>query len=147
MKVRRTNYLPEILIFGVMTTTLIMTPGLNKDSLLIPKVIVFFCLALYLVPIILKSIKGSLTDPYIKKLIILIFFLLIDGVLILLNSSAPMEQLFFGRQGRGSGFITFISFIMILLASSIILKFMHVKILLNALVIAGLITSFYSCKF
>jgi O-antigen ligase len=43
------------------------------------------------------------------------------------------------------GFITFISFIIILLASSIIIKFAHIKILLNAIIAAGLVTSFYSC--
>ena len=145
MKVKEINYLAKILIFGVMTITLIITPGLNKESLVIPKVIVFFCLALYLVPTILKSLKGSLTDPYIKKLTILVFLLLIDGILILLNSISPIEQLLFGRSGRAMGFITFISFIIILLASSIIIKFAHTKILLKAIVAAGLVTSFYSC--
>jgi O-antigen ligase len=145
MKVRETNYLPKILIFGVMTITLIITPNINKDSLLIPKMIIFFCLALYMVPITFKSLRGLLSDNYIKSLVILGFFLLIDGILILIMSSAPMEQLFFGRTGRGMGFITFISFIMILLASSIIIKSVHTKILLNAVVIAGLVTSFYSC--
>jgi O-antigen ligase len=78
-------------------------------------------------------------------LAILVLFLLIDGVLILLNSSAPIDQLLFGRSGRAMGFITFISFIIILLASSIIIKFAHIKILLNAVIAAGLVTSFYSC--
>jgi O-antigen ligase len=145
MKVRETNYLPKILIFGVMTITLIITPNINKDSLLIPKMIIFFCLALYMVPITFKSLRGLLSDNYIKSLVILGFFLLIDGILILIMSNAPMEQLFFGRTGRGMGFITFISFIIILLASSIIIKSVHTKILLNAVVIAGLVTSFYSC--
>jgi O-antigen ligase len=145
MKVRETNYLPKILIFGVMTITLIITPNINKDSLLIPKMIIFFCLALYMVPITFRSLRGLLSDNYIKSLVILGFFLLIDGILILINSSEPMEQLFFGRTGRGMGFITFISFIMILLASSIIIKSVHTKILLSGVVIAGLVTSFYSC--
>jgi hypothetical protein len=103
MKVRETNYLPKILIFGVMTITLIITPNINKDSLLIPKMIIFFCLALYMVPITFKSLRGLLSDNYIKSLVILGFFLLIDGILILIMSSAPMEQLFFGRTGRGVG--------------------------------------------
>ena len=145
MKVKETNYLAKILIFGVMSITLIITPGLNKDSLVIPKAIVFFCLALYLVPVILKSLKSSLTDPYIKKLVILVFFLLIDGSLILFNSSAPIDQLLFGRSGRAMGFITFISFIVILLAASIIIKSAHIKVLLNAIVAAGLFSSLYSC--
>jgi O-antigen ligase len=145
MKVRETNYLPKILIFGVMTITLIITPNINKDSLLIPKMIIFFCLALYMVPITFRSLRGLLSDNYIKSLVILGFFLLIDGILILINSSEPMEQLFFGRTGRGMGFITFISFIIILLASSIIIKSVHTKILLSGVVIAGLVTSFYSC--
>ena len=145
MKVKETNYLAKILIFGVMSITLIITPGLNKDSLVIPKAIVFFCLAMFLSPIILKLLKSSLTNPYIKKLAILVSFLLIDGILILLNSSAPIEQLLFGRSGRAIGFITFVSFVITLLAGSIIIKFAHIKVLLNAIVVAGLFTSFYSC--
>ena len=145
MKVKETNYLAKILIFGVMSITLIITPGLNKDSLVIPKAIVFFCLALFLTPIILKLLKSSLTNPYIKKLAILVSLLLIDGILILLNSSAPIEQLLFGRSGRAIGFITFVSFVITLLAGSIIIKFAHIKVLLNAIVVAGLFTSFYSC--
>jgi O-antigen ligase len=74
-------------------------------------------------------------------LAILVFFLLIDGILILLNSSAPIEQLLFGRSGRAIGFITFISFVITLLAGSIIIKFAHIKVLLNAIVAAGLFTS------
>ena len=145
MKVKETNYLAKILIFGVMSITLIITPNINKDSLLIPKIILFFCLALYMVPITFKSLKGLLPDSYIKSLVILGFLLLIDGILILINSSSPIEQLFFGRTGRGIGFITFVSFIIILLASSIIVNSVHIKILLYGVVFAGLLTSFYSC--
>ena len=145
MKVKETNFLAKILIFGVMSITLIITPNINKDSLLIPKIILFFCLALYMVPITFKSLKGLLPDSYIKSLVILGFLLLIDGILILINSSSPIEQLFFGRTGRGIGFITFVSFIIILLASSIIVNSVHIKILLYGVVFAGLLTSFYSC--
>lgn len=42
MKVKDNNRMVQLLIMGAITVTLIITPNLNKDSLIIPKVIILF---------------------------------------------------------------------------------------------------------
>ena len=106
---------PKILVFGTIAVTLLMTPGLNKDSLIIPKVIILFCLALFMLPIIFSIIKDLISSATIKKLVILIFIIFLNGILILISSSSPIDQLLFGRTGSGLGFLTFISLLIIIL--------------------------------
>jgi O-antigen ligase len=62
----------------------------------------------------------------------------------MLASSTPFEQQFFGRTGRGLGFITYFSLIVILLASAIFIKKSGLSKLLFWLVISSGITSLYS---
>jgi hypothetical protein len=64
MKVKDNNQLVQLLIISAITVTLIITPNLNKDSLIIPKVIILFCIALFLTPIFNKI------DPTISNLLI-----------------------------------------------------------------------------
>ena len=143
MRIKEKNYLIKTLIFSVVAITLAMTPGLNKDSLIIPKFIILFCVALFLLPITLKNISLMLTSRYHRILAILVLMLLIDGTLILISSTSPIEQLIFGRMGRGLGFLTFFSFIVILMASSIIVKIDNIDLLIKGIVLAGLINGLY----
>jgi O-antigen ligase len=143
MRIKEKNYFIKALMFSVVAITLAMTPGLNKDSLIVPKLIILFCLALFLLPITLKNISVILTDRHHRILAILVLILLIDGTLILVSSTSPIEQLIFGRMGRGLGFITFFSFIVILMASSIIVKIDNIDFLLKGIVLAGLLNALY----
>ena len=143
MQIKEKNYFTKVLVFGITSIALAMTPGLNKDSLIVPKVIILFCLALLLLPIILKNTNFLLTNRFNKTLAILVMALLIDGILILISSTSPIEQLIFGRMGRGLGVITFFSFIVILLTSSIIVKIGNIDLLLKGIVLAGLINGLY----
>ena len=137
--------LSKVIIFGAVAVTLAMTPGLNKDSLIIPKMVVLFSLSLFLLPFILFSYKDLINTPYSKTLFILESTLVLFGILVLINSSSPIDQLIFGRTGRGLGLITFLSCVLLTLASCIYIKFEQLELLLKGVVIAGLITSFYSC--
>ena len=143
-KISNSN-IPKILVFGTIAVTLIMTPGLNKDSLIIPKVIMLFCLALFMLPIIFSIIKDLISSTDIKKLVILISIIFLNGILILISSSSPIDQLLFGRTGRGLGFLTFVSLLIIILASAIFFRFQDVRLILKGVVFAGLFTSTYSC--
>ena len=139
MHIKEKNYFEVVIIFAVVAITLAMTPGLNKDSLIVPKAIIAFCLALFLIPITFKNIKVVLANRYNKILVAIALFLVIDGSLILFNSTSPIDQLIFGRMGRGLGLILFLSAIVILIASSIIIKIENLDLLLKGIVLAGLI--------
>jgi O-antigen ligase len=143
--IKNKNRIATIMILAVVTITLAMTPGLNKDSLIVPKQIIAFCLALFLIPITFKNLKLILANQYNKILAIITLLLLIDGSFILFNSTSPLEQLIFGRMGRGLGFITFLTAIVIVIASSIIIKVENLDLLLKGIVSAGIVTSLYAC--
>ena len=144
MQIKEKNSFAKVLVFGITSIALAMTPGFNKDSLIVPKVIILFCLALFLLPIILKNINVLLTNRLNKTLAILVLTLLIDGTLILINSTSPIEQLIFGRTGRGLGFITFFSAIVILIGSSIFIKMDKIDFLLKGIILAGLVNGLYA---
>ena len=145
MKVKDNNRLVQLLIIGAITVTLIITPNLNKDSLIIPKVIVLFCLALFLTPILIRTIRDSLKNSFIKVLVALILIWFFYSFLIILNSESPIEQLLFGRTGRGLGFITFSSVVVLTLAASLFIDIKNLKPLILGLIIAGLISCIYAC--
>ena len=145
MKVKDNNRLVQLIIIGAITVTLIITPDLNKDSLIIPKVITLFCLALFLIPILVSTIRYSLKNSFIKVLVVLILTWFFYSFLIILNSESPIEQLLFGRTGRGLGFITFFSVMILTLAASIFFDTKNLTLLLLALVTAGLISCVYAC--
>ena len=145
MKVKDNNRLVQLLIIGAITVTLTITPNLNKDSLIIPKVIILFCLALFLIPILIRTIRGSLKNSFIKVLLALILVWFFYSFLIILNSESPIEQLLFGRTGRGLGFITFFSVIVLTLAASVFIDIKNLKPLILGLIIAGIISCIYAC--
>ena len=144
MRIKVNNSLAKSLIFSVVAIALAMTPGLNKDSLIIPKFIILFCLALFLLPIIFSNTSDLLNSRRYQTLAVLVLLLLLNGTFIIINSTSPIEQLIFGRMGRGLGFITFFSVLIVLTASSIIIKRENIDLLLNGIVLAGLANSVYA---
>lgn len=135
----------KIMVLCTIITTLVLTPWMNKDSLVIPKMITFFALSCFLLPFILSSNLYLRKTKLVKSLFIIETFLLIFGILVLINSKSPIDQLLFGRTGRGLGFFIFISCIILTLAAAIYMKTRHLKLLLKSIFFAGLITSLYSC--
>ena len=133
----------KILVSGSIAITLVITPNINKDSIIIPKNIILFCLAMFFVPSAIKNLKNSFNNPGIKKLLILASIFLLNFVIILVASKSPLEQLIFGRTGRGLGLITFFSVIVITLISAMIFSPEKIRLLLGGIITAGLLASFY----
>ena len=114
------NY--QVLCWGALAITLALTPWMNSDSLIIPKVIILFSLALYLLPQ-LFFLKYYLVFNRITKLFVSVLSLIVaQMILVMWNSQAPFEQQFFGRTGRGLGLITEISLLILVLTASISAK-------------------------
>jgi len=144
MKSDAKNNITNLIVGSAVINTLIITPFFNKDAIIIPKLIVMFCLALYLLPIIYLNWQVIFKSKLLKFFVFLNLMLLLQSLVVLTLSSAPIEQQIFGRTGRGLGLIAIIS----LSVASITIAAVYDKILVNkivlGLVFSGFITSLYS---
>ena len=131
-------------IFFSFLGTLAISPWVNKDSMIIPKLFLVFICASYLLPKIVYSIPDVLQFNKIKLLLVISTLIIIQIAVVAVISKAPFEQQLFGRTGRGLGIVNAISLISVMLASAIFFKREKVKLLLSGLVISCLISSFYS---
>ena len=144
MKQIEKNFNFDVILYFAVMVTLALTPMFNSDSLIIPKLVLLFALGMYLLPKVLENLKYVYHDKKLRLLAVLAIIFILQMILSMLASSTPFEQQFFGRTGRGLGFITYFSLIIILLASAIFIKKSGLNKLLFWLVISSGITSLYS---
>jgi O-antigen ligase len=115
-KIKEINVYKHLIIIAIVVS-LSATPFLNKDALIIPKLIVIFSGSMYLFSFLiqrLKTIKLSKFEFMFCMIVVLIF---IHLILVLTLSTSPLEQQIYGRTGRGLGLLTWISYLIILLVS------------------------------
>jgi O-antigen ligase len=134
----------NFIIYSVVAITLVATPNFNKDALIIPKVVIILCSALLILPYLLLNIKAKKNLKLINASILLSSLFLVQLVLTIVFSDAPIEQQVFGRTGRGLGFITFFSLIIIFLSCAIFMKQTDQKTLIKGIAISGTFTSIYA---
>jgi len=139
---KNNTYLILVSVFAAVC--LALTPWLNVDSLVIPKVVILFCAASYFLPILLFDINFFLSNRTFKILFILSCLIFIQMFLVIITSPAPWEQQVFGKSGRGLGFITEISIIIIMLVASRYVEFDKTKILINSVLFSAFISSVYA---
>ena len=124
--------------------TIVITPFWNKDGMIIPKLIIMFTLSMYLLPIIIINRHLLLSSKITKIVAITQCILLVQNLIVLIMSSAPLEQQIFGRTGRGLGLITTFSLAIILIATMLLVENKQKNHILLGLIIGGFISSFYS---
>ncbi len=134
----------SILCWSTVFITVVMTPWVNSDSLIIPKLIALFCLALYSLPKVLVLRNNLLIENKGRILIVLSSLIVLQMLIVMKISSAPLEQQIFGRTGRGLGFITEASLLIILISAAQLIKKDGLSLLQLTLVLACFISSFYS---
>lgn len=134
----------NLIIGSALLNTLIITPFFNKDAMIIPKLMVMFTLAMFLVPIIYLNRDAILKNKTLKLFAFLNFLLLLQSFIVLTLSSAPIEQQIFGRTGRGLGLITVIALSVATLVFAMLFDNNSNKKLLLGLIFSGFISSFYS---
>jgi hypothetical protein len=123
---------------------LVLTPWLNVDSLVIPKVAILFCAAMYLLPLLLVDLKNFLNYRMFKILFVLCSLMIIQMTLVVFTSPAPWEQQVFGKSGRGLGLITEISILIMMLIASRYIEFNRINILINGVMFSSSISSAYA---
>lgn len=143
VKVKQPSVYNVIILFSFLGT-LAISPWVNKDSMIIPKLLLLFICASYLLPKIVYSIPEIQKFNKIKLLLVISTLITIHVAVVAIISRAPFEQQLFGRTGRGLGIITALSLLSVMLASAIFVRREKIQLLLTALVVSCLISSVYS---
>ncbi len=134
----------QIMVIFTFLHTIAITPFWNKDGMIIPKLIIMFTLAMYLLPTLIFNRFLILSSKITKSVVLIHLLLLIQNLIVLIASSAPLEQQIFGRTGRGLGFLTTFSLAIILLATMLLIESDKNNHILLVLIISGFTTSIYS---
>lgn len=132
------------IIYASIIITLVATPNFNKDALIIPKVILLFCLALFILPYLSKIHKFNKTKKLIKILELLLILITLQLILVITFSEAPIEQQIFGRTGRGMGLITLLSIVVVIIICALLAEESALKILVFGLMLSGSLSAIYA---
>jgi O-antigen ligase len=144
MRSKSTQFILNLIVYGAILNTIIITPFFNKDAMIIPKLIIMFTLAMFLLPIILSNIQIIFKSRLLKILGFLSLILVLQSVVIMILSTAPIEQQIFGRTGRGLGLITIIALSVTTLVITILFDMTSSRKILKGLILSGFISSLYS---
>ena len=137
----------EKLIFGLVllcgpAVGLAITPAYSNDPINIPKFFLLTLFALTILGIALTQVR-NFTQGLNKWFLVLAIAFIIQMSLVLLFSSAPFNQQFYGMNGRNTGALAYFSLIFLAIGASLIAKTSYVEKVVYALLGTGLLTVGY----
>jgi len=132
------------IIFGSVAVTLVATPWVSAEALIIPKIIVLACMALYIIPETFMNLRGNNANKLVVVSTSLIVLFIIQMMIVMVVSKAPFEQEFFGRTGRGLGFLTYFSLLTITSYTVLKIKFSDLSKIFQGMFISCILASTYS---
>jgi O-antigen ligase len=134
----------NFLIISAFLITLALTPWVNSDSLIIPKGIILFCAAAFLIPKLVMNYRTLISLPGYKLIFWISLFFLLQMILVLVITDSPIAQQFYGRTGRALGFATYVSLIIFLLSTTVFTSFNSAQVVNLGLVLSCWVSSSYS---
>jgi len=119
MKIELENNIFKTQVVATMLIFLIITPWFNKDSMVIPKVIILCLLASFLIPLIIQKLRYLAKTKILKIFLLTIALIIVQMILVIIMSDSPIQQQIFGKMGRGLGFITSLAVLILIVGSAI----------------------------
>jgi O-antigen ligase len=144
MEIKEKNSVLKIIITSAIINTLVITPFFNKDGMIIPKLIVMFSTAMYLIPVVFSNYRKIVASKLLKFVAIVHVLIFFQSLIVMFVSSAPFEQQIFGRTGRGLGLITIVSVSIIFIVSAMVVSIEKARNILFWLIVSSFLSSFYS---
>ena len=137
----------EKLIFGLVLLCgpivgLAITPTYSNDPINIPKFFLLTLFAMTILGIALSQVR-NFTQGLNKWFLILATAFIIQMALVLLFSSAPFNQQFYGMNGRNTGALAYFALICLAIGASLIAKTSYIEKVVYALLGTGLLTVGY----
>ena len=136
--------LPKAIIYLSFLVSVVITPWTNVDSMIVPKLIILFCLSFYLLPQIDIPYNVKHRNILFKLLLLLAILIIVQMLMVLMFTEAPLEQQIFGRGGRGLGFLTYLSLIIIMITISTFSSTSTLKLIIYGILFSSIISSIYS---
>jgi O-antigen ligase len=140
----KNNVIFLTLIVAFVTSSIVITPWLNVDSIVVPKLVIIFGAAMYLLPFLVLNRHLLFSKKPIKILVILSLLMLSQMTLVMVTTSSPLEQQLFGKTGRGLGFLSELSFIIFLIASALFIQIDNLSYFRTGMLFAAIISSIYA---
>jgi len=134
----------QLVIYGALFITISATPWVNSDALIIPKVIILSCLAAYLIPDLLRNHKLLVISKILNLQILFSLLFILQMIAVMVISDAPFEQEFYGKTGRGLGFLTYFSLFIIMIFVSLKIRIIELSKIAFGLMISCCLSSLYS---
>jgi O-antigen ligase len=134
----------QIVVLIAIFATLAATPFTNKDALIIPKVIILCSGALYLLPRLTLKLHFLKNNKVQSILLILSTLFFLQLLIVMTFSNAPLEQQIFGRTGRGMGFASWFSCLIILVLSALSTQIGNIHHIHFGLTLTGVATAVYA---
>lgn len=123
-------------------TTLVVTPWISFDPISLPKLVVVVSLSFASFALLMVS-RASIYKSLERSIRILFCLFLFFSILTLLFSSAPIGQQFWGVFGRNTGFLAYISLMLILVSAAAIGNYRAYRRVLYSLVITAVMMTAY----
>jgi O-antigen ligase len=143
---KTSNSIAKFIIGSAILVTLIITPWLNVDSMIIPKIIILSLTAAYFLPnLVYVSISNLYKMNWLSKILqITVILIILQMLLVMFFTEAPIEQQFFGKTGRGLGFLTYFALLVLLIMASRVFQLDNLKFISHGLFFTSFVTSIYS---
>ena len=132
------------IIAGAVIVTLAATPWVSSDALIVPKIIILTSISFFILPELIVSLKSWLSNKILLGILLISTSFVIQMIIVMLRSDAPIEQQLYGRTGRGLGFLTYISLIIILLYTVKIVTYFDLTRIFQGVFISCTLSSIYS---
>lgn len=132
----------RILISVGPLVTLAITPWMSYDPINIPKLAVLAVCAAVVLILMLLNIRLFLESRYRATVLVSGFFGL-DLLIVLFLNHSPFSEHFFGTFGRNTGFLTYVSLLVLFMASALSFQLKSIEKLLWALVGTGFVSAIY----
>ena len=144
MNTTKKNHTFKIILIIASLIFLAITPWVNKDSIVVPKVILLFLLALFLLPRVFQARKEFSGNRMLQILLLIICLIITQMLLVILISNAPIEQQVFGKMGRGLGVITAFSILIVTIAAALYVNMKELNLFIKTTIVIFSISSVYS---
>ena len=134
--------LDQVLSFGVGLVTVFITPWFSYDPLNVSRMLLLSVVASMAFFLILPQLRLSKMFDYRVVMVLLLLFIF-QLILVLIVGPGDKWQQFFGAGGRQTGFLTYLSLVVLMLASAIASSKILLQKALKALIASGSLSILY----